>query len=159
LDDDVARAIDDAIAVLNKMTKGSREVGLPSLLRAGAGAEVAAFHENLRGVNGGGYEPSTARVFPSAQDATKAADYIRGWRELSMIRRTVDEDVFDKQNVDLLIAPAARHAPPTIEEELIPSGGAGGGGGGRGGRGGGAAAGGSPDAGARRTQSDAEENT
>src|SRR6185312_15148651 len=154
LDDDVARAIDDAIAVLNKMTKGSREVGLPSLLRAGAGAEVAAFHENLHGVNGGGYEPTTARVFPSTQDATKAADYIRGWRELSMIRRTVDEDVFDKQNVDLLIAPAARHSPPTIEEELVASGG----GGGRGGRGGGAA-GASADTGARRAQSDPEENT
>src|SRR6202167_3189787 len=62
LDDDVARAIDDAIAVLNKLSRGSHEVGLPSLLRSGAGAEIAAYHENLRGVNGGGYEPSTARV-------------------------------------------------------------------------------------------------
>jgi aspartyl-tRNA(Asn)/glutamyl-tRNA(Gln) amidotransferase subunit A len=166
LDDDVARAIDDAIAVLNKMTKGSHEVGLPSLLRAGAGAEIAAYHESLRGVNGGGYEPSTARVFPAGQDATRAADYIRGWRELTMVRRTVDEDVFRKQSVDLLIAPAARHTPPTIEEELTPAGGGGAGGGGRGGRGGGAtpapvAAGTVSDAGAgaRRPQSDPEDNT
>jgi aspartyl-tRNA(Asn)/glutamyl-tRNA(Gln) amidotransferase subunit A len=173
LDDDVARAIDDAIAVLNKLTKGSHEVGLPSLLRAGAGAEIAAYHENLRGVNGGGYEPSTARAFPSGQDATRAADYIRGWRELTIVRRTVDEDVFQKQNVDLLIAPAARHTPPTIEEELTPAAGAAGGGG-RGGRGGGgaAAAGGGgatappaptgaaeASAGARRAQSDPEDNT
>jgi aspartyl-tRNA(Asn)/glutamyl-tRNA(Gln) amidotransferase subunit A len=162
LDDDVARAIDDAIALLNKMTKGSHEVGLPSLLRAGAGAEIAAYHENLRGVNGGGYEPSTARVFPAGQDATRAADYIRGWRELEMVRRTVDEDVFQKQNVDLLIAPAARHTPPTVEEELTPAGGAAGGGG-RGGRGGAAAApaAGAADtaAGTRRTQGDPEENT
>jgi aspartyl-tRNA(Asn)/glutamyl-tRNA(Gln) amidotransferase subunit A len=167
LDDDVARAIDDAIAVLNKMTEGSREVGLPSLLRAGAGAEIAAYHENLRGVNGGGYEASTARVFPAGQDATKAADYIRGWRELTMVRRTVDEDVFQKQNVDLLIAPAARHSPATIEEDLIPASGAGGGAG-RGGRGGGgggatapAAGGAAADAGAaaRRAQSDPEDNT
>src|ERR1700689_2230329 len=87
-----------------------------------------------------------------------------------MVRRTVDEDVFEKQNVDLLIAPAARHTPPTIEEELTPAGGAAGGGG-RGGRGGGAAAvggatappaaGGAADAaaGARRAQSDPEDNT
>ncbi len=34
LDDDVARAVDDAIAVLNKLTKGSHEVCLPSLLHA-----------------------------------------------------------------------------------------------------------------------------
>ena len=170
LDDDVARAIDDAIAVLNKLTKGSHEVGLPSLLRAGAGAEIAAYHENLRGVNGGGYEPSTVRAFPTGQDATRAADYIRGWRELTMVRRTVDEDVFQKQNVDLLIAPASRHTPPTIEEELIPAGGAAGGGG-RGGRGGGGgggagataapAAAGAADTGAvaRRAQSDPEDNT
>ena len=130
----------------------------------------------MRGVNGGGYEPSTARAFPTAQDATRAADYIRGWRELTMVRRTVDEDVFQKQNVDLLIAPAARHTPPTIEEELTPAGGAAGGGG-RGGRGGGGGGGGggagaaaatappatgaAADAGAaaRRAQSDPEDNT
>jgi aspartyl-tRNA(Asn)/glutamyl-tRNA(Gln) amidotransferase subunit A len=159
LDDDVASAIEEAISLLNKMTKGSHEVGLPSLLRAGVGAEVAAYHENLRGVNGGGYEPGTARVFPAGQDATRAADYIRGWRELTLVRRTVDEDVFQKQNVDLLIAPSARHAPATIEEELTPA--AAGGGGGRGGRGGGAGAGGGAEAGAgaRRAQGDPEDNT
>jgi aspartyl-tRNA(Asn)/glutamyl-tRNA(Gln) amidotransferase subunit A len=170
LDDDVSRAIEDAIALLNKMTEGSREVGLPSLLHAGVGAEIAAFHENLRGVNGGGYEPSTSRVFPTTPDATRAADYIRGWRDLEMVRRTVDEDVFRKQNVDLLLAPAARHAPPTIEEELVASG-AGGGGGGRGGgtNSGGAAGAGGGTGGGRdgaanattraRAPLDAEENT
>ena len=140
LDDEVSRAIDDATGVLNKLTKGSHEVGLPSLLHAGVSAEIAAFHENLRGVNGGGYEPSTARVFPTGQDATRAADYIKGWRELEMVRRIVDEEAFRKNNVDLLIAPTARHLPPTIEEELTSAAGnAAGGGGGRGGRGGGAA--------------------
>jgi aspartyl-tRNA(Asn)/glutamyl-tRNA(Gln) amidotransferase subunit A len=166
LDDEVASAIDEAISLLNKLTKGSHEVGLPSLLRAGVGAEIAAYHENLRGVNGGGYEASTARVFPAAQDATRAADYIRGWRELTMVRRTVDEDVFQKQNVDLLIAPSARHTPGAIEEELMPAGGGGAGGGGRGGGRGGAAAapaatgaGAEAAAGARRAQGDPEDNT
>ncbi len=70
LDDEVARAVEDALGVLNKLTKGSHEVGLPSLLHAGVSAEIAAYHENLRGVNGGGYEPATARVFPGAQDAS-----------------------------------------------------------------------------------------
>jgi len=159
LDDEVGRAVEDALGVLNKLTKGSHEVGLPSLLRAGVGAEVAAYHENLRGVNGGGYEPSTARAFPATQDATRAVDYIRAWRELELIRRMVDEDVFRKQNVDVLAAPAARHAPVTIEEELAPvpaGGGRGGGnGGGRGGEGGaGAGANARP-----RTVFDPEENT
>jgi len=135
LDDEVARSVEDAIEVLNKITKGSHDVNLPSLLRAGAAGEVAAYHENLRGVNGGGYEPSTARVFPTTPDATKAVDYIRGWRELQLIRRTVDADIFEKQNVDVLIAPTFRHTAPTIEEVLVttPAGGGGRGGGGRGG--------------------------
>jgi aspartyl-tRNA(Asn)/glutamyl-tRNA(Gln) amidotransferase subunit A len=134
LDDEVARALDDAIAVLTKITRGSQDVTLPSLLHAGAAGEVAAYHEGIRGVNGGGYEPSTARVFPTAADATKAVDYIRGWRELQLIRRTVNADVFEKQNVEVLISPTARHAAQTIEEVLAPAPAAGGGG--RGGRGG-----------------------
>lgn len=140
LDDDVARAIEDAVAVLNKLTKGSREVSLPSLLHASVGAEIATFHENLRGVNGGGFEASTGRAFPAA-DAAKAVDYIRGWRDLEMVRRMVDEEVFQKQSVNLLIAPASRHAVPTIEEDLTQGVGAAGGGG-RGGAAGGGGRGG-----------------
>ena len=164
LDDDVARAVEDAIEVLNKLTKGSYDVSLPTLLHAGAAGEVAAYHEGLRGVNGGGYEPSTARVFPTAQDATKAVDYIKGWRELQLVRRTFDADVFQKQNVEVLIAPTARHAAPTVEETLVttPAGGGGGGrGGGRGGAAPAAATPPTPAAGAEATptRSDPEENT
>ncbi|HTB14566.1 MAG TPA: amidase [Bryobacteraceae bacterium] len=155
LDDETARAVEDAIAVLNKITKGSHDVSLPSLLRAGAAGEVAAYHENLRGVNGGGYEPSTARVFPTAQDATKAVDYIRGWRELQLIRRTVDVKIFQDQNVDVLIAPTARHAAPTIEEVLVTTPAGGRGGGGRGG----AAPAATPAPETAPTRSDPEENT
>jgi aspartyl-tRNA(Asn)/glutamyl-tRNA(Gln) amidotransferase subunit A len=103
-------------------------VGLPSLLPAGVAAEIAAYHESLRGVNQGGYEPATARVFPSTQDTSRAVDYIRGWRDLTMVRRTVDEEIFGKQEVDVLVAPVVRHIPALIEEELNPGGGSGGGG-------------------------------
>jgi len=142
LDDDVSKAVEDALAILNKLTKGSHEVGLPSLLHANVTAEIAAYHENLRGVNGGGYEASTARIFPGGQDATRAVDYVRGCRDLTMVRRTVDDDVFGKQNVDVLVAPSVRHVPALIEEELNPSGGSGGGGRGSGGAGGGGGRGG-----------------
>ena len=165
LDDDVAKAVDDALAILNKLTKGSHEVGMPSLLHAGVTAEIAAYHENLRGVNGGGYEPATARVFPGAQDNSRAVDYIRGWRELTMVRRTVDEDLFGKQNIDLVVAPVVRHVPALIEEELNPGGGGGGGGRGGAGGGGGAAGGGGRGGGGgnggagSRAALDDEENT
>jgi aspartyl-tRNA(Asn)/glutamyl-tRNA(Gln) amidotransferase subunit A len=153
LDDDVAHAVEEALGVLNKLTKGSHEVGMPSLLRAGVSAEVAAAHENVRGVNQGGFEPATARVFPGAADASRAVDYIRGWRELTMVRRTVDEEVFAKQNVDVLVTPTVRHVPALIEEEL---GGGAGGGGGRGGAGAGARGGGNAGG---RAPADDEDNT
>ena len=120
LDDDIAKAMDDALAVLRKLTKGSREVGLPSLLHAQVNAEIITAHENVRGVNGGGFEPGTTRAFAASPESARAVDYVRGWRDLELVRRTVDEDVFRKQNVDLLIAPAARHMPLTIEQDLIP---------------------------------------
>jgi aspartyl-tRNA(Asn)/glutamyl-tRNA(Gln) amidotransferase subunit A len=165
LDDDVAKAIDDAIAVLNKLTKGTQEVGLPSLLKAGVSAERAAYHNDVRGVNGGGWEPSTGRVLTAGADS-RATDYIKGWRELEAVRRTVNESVFAKQNVDVLVAPAFRHLPKTIEETLAPAPAAGGGRGGAegaaadapaggGGRGGGGAAAGN----ANRSDVDTDENT
>jgi len=173
LDDEVSKAVEEALAVLNKLTKGSHEIGTPSLLHAGVTAEIAAYHENLRGVNGGGYEASTARVFPGTQDSSRAVDYIRGWRELTMVRRTVDEELFAKQNVDVVVAPVVRHIPGLIEEELNPGGSAGGGsgrgnGGGGGTTGGGAGGaagsgggrgGGANGGGASRAALDAEDNT
>ena len=126
MDEEIARAVADAMAVINKLTRGgAREVSLPSLLHANVDAEVAAFHENLRGVNGGDYEPLTARAFPATAAATRAVDYIRGWRDLQMVRRTVDEALFEKQSIDLLVAPTMRRPAPTLEESLVlPAGGA-----------------------------------
>ena len=120
LDEDVASAVAEAMAVLKQLTRGSREVSLPSLLHAGVPGEIAAYHETLRGVNGGGYEPATARVFPTAPDATKAVDFIKGWRELTAVRRAVDAELFEKQEIHFLITPTTRHAAPTIEEVLVP---------------------------------------
>jgi aspartyl-tRNA(Asn)/glutamyl-tRNA(Gln) amidotransferase subunit A len=56
-------------------------------------------------------------------------DYISGWRSLELVRRTVDDEVFGKQQVDLVIAPTARHLPPAIEEELVAAAGSSGPGG------------------------------
>ncbi len=133
LDPDIARVVDEALGVLNRITKGTHDVSMPSLLRAGIPGEVAAYHEGIRGVNGGGYEPSTARLFPAAPDTARAVDYIRGWRELQLIRRTINTELFEKQGVDVLIAPTMRHPAPTIEESLVAPPGGGGRGGGRGG--------------------------
>jgi aspartyl-tRNA(Asn)/glutamyl-tRNA(Gln) amidotransferase subunit A len=111
LQDDVAHAMDEAIVLLNKMTKGSQEVELPSILETGASSESAVYHEML------GNEFTVAE--PGAVGAGgRAVDYIREWRNLRLVRRMVDGAVFQKQNVDLLITPTIRELPWTIEEEL-----------------------------------------
>ncbi len=122
LDDEVARAVEDALAVLNKITKSSREVALPSLADVGVAAssgsvgsaESYAYHEGYITRDRGAYQPQTLRVFERGAQ-TKAADYIRSWRELQLIRRTVD-DVF--QAVDLLVTPTRRRTPRTVDAEI-----------------------------------------
>jgi aspartyl-tRNA(Asn)/glutamyl-tRNA(Gln) amidotransferase subunit A len=115
LDDEVARAMDAALALLKKMTKSTREVSLPSILDTGANSEGAVYREIL------GTEFVLAEAPAAAggpQGAGRAVDYIRQWRNLRTVRRIVDVEVFAKQNVDLLITPTIRELPWTIEEEL-----------------------------------------
>jgi aspartyl-tRNA(Asn)/glutamyl-tRNA(Gln) amidotransferase subunit A len=118
LDEEVARAMDDAIALLNKMSKGSREVEMPNVLGTGAGSEGSVYRENL----GSGFVGGEAPAIPGGGGGggfnARAVDYIKEWRQLRLLRRTVDDDVFRKQNIDLLITPTIRHLPWTIEEEL-----------------------------------------
>jgi aspartyl-tRNA(Asn)/glutamyl-tRNA(Gln) amidotransferase subunit A len=113
LDDDVARAVEDAVAILNKLTKGSREVEMPNVLGTGASGEGTVYREALGSSFVGGDVTPAGPGGPS-----RAVDYIKEWRALRLLRRTVDDDVFLKQNVDILIAPTIRHLPWTIEEEL-----------------------------------------
>jgi aspartyl-tRNA(Asn)/glutamyl-tRNA(Gln) amidotransferase subunit A len=116
LEDDVAHAVEDALALLNKMTRGSKEVYLPSLTGTQlGGGEGYAYHEEFIAHGGaGGYEPITRRAVENGAQA-KAADYVRAWRKLQLIRRTVNDSF---QNVDLLVTPTRRHTARTIEEEI-----------------------------------------
>ncbi len=118
LDEEVASAMDEAIAVLKKMTRESREVEMPSILGTGANSEGGVYREAL----GNGFVGSETAVPGGGGGGgggnARAVDYIREWRKLRLIRRTVDDEVFQKQNVDLLITPTIRHLPWTIEDEL-----------------------------------------
>ncbi|HVO98508.1 MAG TPA: amidase [Bryobacteraceae bacterium] len=118
LDDDVATAVDQAIAVLNKLTKGSHEIQMPSILGTGANSEGGVYREAL----GNGFvssDPGGGGAFGGGPGGgQRAVDYVREWRQLRLVRRTVDDEVFKKQSVDLLITPTIRHLPWTIEEDL-----------------------------------------
>ena len=124
LDDDVARALEDAIALLNKMTKGSHDIEMPSILGTGAGSEGAVYRESL----GSGFVNPELGPVPAGPGggggrggngaAQRAVDYIREWRKLRLLRRQVNDEVFLKQNVDLLITPTIRKPSWPINEEL-----------------------------------------
>ena len=122
LDEDVGHAMEDAIALLNKITRGSEEVELPSILGTGANSEGGVYREAL----GSGFVRPELAVADGGAGAgrggggggARAVDYIREWRNLRLVRRTVDDEVFRKQNVDLLVTPTIREPAWTIEDEL-----------------------------------------
>ena len=121
LDPDVAAAMETAIGVLTKMTKGAKEIEMPSILGTGANSEGGVYREEL----GNGFvraESETVAGGGGGGGSARAVDYIHEWRALRTVRRTVDVEVFRKQEVDLLITPTIRQLPWSIEEELTRAG-------------------------------------
>lgn len=118
LEDEVAHAMDEAIALLTKMTKGSQEVEMPSILDTGAGSEGTVYREALGSSFVGGEASAGGGAGGGGGGGSRAVEYIREWRNLRLVRRTVDDEVFKKQNVDFLITPTIRELPWSIEEEL-----------------------------------------
>jgi aspartyl-tRNA(Asn)/glutamyl-tRNA(Gln) amidotransferase subunit A len=132
LDADVASAIAEAVALLSRMTKGSKEIELPSLLGTGASSEGGVYREGLGsgfvraewdtadavGVGAGTAAGGSGAVAGGGRVSSRAVDYIQEWRALRLLRRRVDDEIFRKQEVDLIVTPTIRELPWTIEEEL-----------------------------------------
>ncbi len=122
LQPEVASALEAANALLSKMTKGAKEIELPSILGTGANSQGGVYRENL----GSGFvrpETETADTGGGAgggfgRGGSRAVDYIHEWRALRLVRRMVDDEVFRKQEIDLIITPTIREVSWSIEEEL-----------------------------------------
>ena len=122
LQPEVASALEAANALLGKMTKGTKEIELPSILGTGASSQGGLYRENL----GSGFvraETETADTGGGAgggfgRGGSRAVDYIHEWRALRLVRRMVDDEVFRKQEIDLVITPTIREVSWSIEEEL-----------------------------------------
>jgi aspartyl-tRNA(Asn)/glutamyl-tRNA(Gln) amidotransferase subunit A len=118
VDSEVAEAVQKALEVLSGITKGCCEIQMPNVLGTGAGSEGAVYREIL----GNSFtvplgSPATPPAGANAGSG-RAVDYIREWRQLRLLRRTVNEEVFEKHSVDLVVTPTVRHLPWSIEEEL-----------------------------------------
>src|SRR5579872_4576824 len=90
LDDDVAKAVEDAIAVLARMTKSVKDVTLPATGNLALNAETYAYHEEFYTHGAGLYQIPTRRSLQNGGNL-KAADYVRSMWKLEMIRRTIDD--------------------------------------------------------------------
>ena len=124
LQPEVASAVDEAMAVLSKLTRGPKEIETPSILGTGANSQGGVYREAL----GSGFVRAETEAADSGIAAgggrgggpatNRAVDYIREWRALRLVRRLIDDEVFRKQEVDVIVTPTIRELPWTIEEEL-----------------------------------------
>ena len=114
LDEDIQKAVEDALVELAKLTKSSREITLPSTEGTTLAGETYAYHQPHFEKSPQLYQIPTRRGLQRQADA-KAAAYVQGWRQVQLLRRTVD-DVF--QDVDLLVMPTRRKTPRTVEAAI-----------------------------------------
>jgi aspartyl-tRNA(Asn)/glutamyl-tRNA(Gln) amidotransferase subunit A len=110
-DADVAKLVEDALRVLEKLTAGLSDVVLPSTREIGLPGETYAYHEELFARSAGRYMIPTRRALQNGGNA-KAADYVRGRWKLELLRRTIDDSF---KAVDLVALPTRRHTPRTVD--------------------------------------------
>lgn len=114
VDTDVARIVEDAIQVLSRLTRGMKDMVLPSTSDITLGGETNAYHEELFSRMSGRYMIPTRRSLQRGADA-KASNYVRARWKLDLLRRTIDDSFRD---VDLVVLPTRRRTPRTVEAAI-----------------------------------------
>ncbi len=112
LDPEIESAVNEAVAVLRKLTAGARDVELPQIGNLPVlAAEAYAYHQPYFSKNPELYQPMTRDRLARASRITTDA-YINGRREMDRLRREVGS-IFS--NVDLLITPTTPVPPFPIQ--------------------------------------------
>ena len=114
LDADVEKAVEDAIGVVAKMTKGIKDVTLPSTRDINLNGESFAYHEEFYAHGPGRYQIPTRRALQNGTNL-KAAEYIRARWKLELLRRTIDDAFTD---FDLVVLPTRRRTPRKIDAAI-----------------------------------------
>jgi aspartyl-tRNA(Asn)/glutamyl-tRNA(Gln) amidotransferase subunit A len=119
LDSEVARATGEALGTLSKLTKSTREIGLPSFTAigdSGGAGETFAFHEeHYRRAAQRYMSPTRRRLEAASKSTMTAAECVRARWALEQLRRVVD-DAF--QDVDVVVTPTLRVLPPVIADMI-----------------------------------------
>ncbi len=116
LDPEVKAAVETAVGVLAKMTKGAKEVALPPAVTPPAGAaETIAYHQEYFKTGAMRYMlPERRRLEAlAANNGGTAIDYVKGMWENQLLRRTIDDAFTD---FDLVVVPTQRILPPLLDD-------------------------------------------
>jgi aspartyl-tRNA(Asn)/glutamyl-tRNA(Gln) amidotransferase subunit A len=126
VDADTLQAVEAAIAVLSKMTKGTKDVCLPSLAGYSwlhlnsIGNEVYAYHEELFANSANRYSLALRLQLqqlkdemnsPTSSGSAQVSAYIRHRWDMELLRRTVDDAFTD---FDLVVLPTQRILPQKL---------------------------------------------
>lgn len=115
LDDEIERAVNEAIRVLRGLSVSMQDVQLPPYKALPiVGAEAYTYHAPYFTKTPELYQPMTRRRLEAGSKVPTTA-YIEGKRELDRLRRAVIA-VF--QSVDLLLTPTTPVLPATVDEAL-----------------------------------------
>jgi aspartyl-tRNA(Asn)/glutamyl-tRNA(Gln) amidotransferase subunit A len=126
VDTQIARAVQDALAVIAKLTGGIKDVALPPQTASHDiiinVAEVVSYHQKLLAQQADKYTVGTRNVLQwcaryledPAQGTTtaKLSRYVEGLTALQRLRRTVDAAF---TGFDVLVMPTMKALPPTID--------------------------------------------
>jgi aspartyl-tRNA(Asn)/glutamyl-tRNA(Gln) amidotransferase subunit A len=111
VDADVAKSVDEALRVLGKLTKSTKDVTLPSTRDISLGGESYAYHEEFYTRGAARYQIPTRRALQNGNNL-KAADYIRSRWKLELLRRTIDDAFAD---FDVVALPTRRRTPRKVD--------------------------------------------
>lgn len=117
LDPEIEAAVNDALAVLRKLTAGLQDITFPAstqeqLRAAVRAAEAYAYHAEFLEKTPELYQPETLMRLRTGADI-KTTAYIQGRREVDFTRRTIDK-IF--QNVDAIVTPTTPVQPPMLSD-------------------------------------------
>lgn len=113
LDADVAKAVEEALRVLAKVTAGTKDCTLPPTSGGyNLSGELTAWHEEHVKSGPGRYQIPLRRTM-EAGSKTLAWQYIQNRWRLETLRRTIDDSFRD---VDLVALPTRRRVPRSIDD-------------------------------------------
>ncbi len=113
-DEEIVAAVENAIQVLAKMTRGTREVSIPSTTGVNLPGETYAYHDEFFQRAQNLYQIPVRRNLQRGAEA-RAHTYVKGWRELQLLRRTIGDSF---REIDVLVLPTRRRSPRTVEAAL-----------------------------------------